>query len=105
MAERWRAMTAVIHLERSDSHTSRVLDPLRGSSWSSAATVAGFAQSSPNPVLMRFAEAELPRTARAHVMDIGCGAARDSVPLARAGHMVLGTAMFERMNQQLWQGA
>ena len=32
-----------------------MMDPLAGSAWSRPETVAGFAQSSPNPVLMPFA--------------------------------------------------
>jgi SAM-dependent methyltransferase len=52
--------------------------------------VAGFAQSAPNAVLMRFAEGELARGGGRRVLDIGCGAARNAVPLARQGWDVLG---------------
>src|SRR5947207_9660322 len=38
---------------------SRSTDPLAGSAWSAPGTVAGFAQSPPNLVLMTFAEHEL----------------------------------------------
>lgn len=65
-------------------------DPLDGSSWSSANTVAGFSQSAPNDVLMRYAAAELPRARTASLLDIGCGAARNAAPLAAMGWRVLG---------------
>jgi SAM-dependent methyltransferase len=71
----------------------RPRDPLAGSSWSAPATVAGFARSSPNEVLLRFAEDERRSfgTVRPRVLDLGCGAGRNAVPLARAGWSVLGT--------------
>ena len=66
----------------STSDTGR--DPLAGSAWSNAGTVAGFVQAPPNATLMRFAEAERARGAR-RLLDIGCGAARNALPLAQAG--------------------
>ena len=77
-------------------HTTRAcygskMDPLSGSPWSAAATVAGFARSAPNAILMLFAEAELKRSGRSRALDIGCGAGRNALPIARLGWSVLGT--------------
>ena len=64
-------------------------DPLAGSSWSEPGTVAGFAQSSPNPVLVRLAAAERVAGGR-QAVDIGCGAGRNALPLAGLGWDVFG---------------
>ncbi len=67
------------------------MDPLAGSAWSTPATVAGFATSAPNPVLMQYAEAPLVRSTSARALDLGCGAGRNAVPLAKIGWHVVGT--------------
>jgi SAM-dependent methyltransferase len=59
--------------------------------WSTPDTVAGFAASPPNAVLIQVAEAERAGRAYARVLDIGCGAARNAVPLALSGWEVFGT--------------
>lgn len=53
--------------------------------------VSGFAQSPPNDVLMRYAEAERRRVPDGRAIDIGCGAGRNAVPLAQMGWRVLGS--------------
>jgi SAM-dependent methyltransferase len=58
--------------------------------WISPETVAGFARSSPNDVLVRYAAA-LRAAGGAVVIDIGCGAGRNAIPLALQGWDVLGT--------------
>jgi SAM-dependent methyltransferase len=72
--------------------------------WSSPEMVAGFSQSPPNPALMRFAEQERQARSRLRVLDIGCGAGRNALPLIRAGCEVVGTdtswAMLEAANKR-----
>ena len=46
--------------------------------------VEGFSKSPPNPFLVHFAERERQRGSR-RLLDIGCGASRNALPLARAG--------------------
>jgi ubiquinone/menaquinone biosynthesis C-methylase UbiE len=72
------------------------MDPLQGSTWSSPGTVAGFAESAPNETLMRFAARERARGAT-RAVDIGCGAGRNLVPLARAGWKVVGVDLSRPM--------
>ena len=73
-------------------------DPLAGSPWSRSETVQGFTQSAPNAALLAFAEAELRRLGgRARLLDIGCGAGRNAIPLARLGWKVLGVDLSRPM--------
>jgi ubiquinone/menaquinone biosynthesis C-methylase UbiE len=65
------------------------MDPLAGSAWSTASTVAGFVASAPNATLLALAGQRLTQ-AGMHVVDIGCGAGRNAIPLAEAGWNVTG---------------
>jgi SAM-dependent methyltransferase len=58
--------------------------------WSSPETVQGFVRSPPNDALIRYAEEIRTRGGRV-VLDLGCGAGRNAIPLARAGWQVVGT--------------
>jgi len=60
------------------------------STWDAPGTVAGFVQSAPNEVLLRFAARERQRPGAAWVLDIGCGAGRNAIPLAESGWNVVG---------------
>ncbi len=66
------------------------MDPLAGTPWSAASTVAGFARGRPNPVLVHWAIRELARSGRLRLLDLGCGAGRNAVPLAEEGCDVIG---------------
>ncbi len=78
-------------MSRGDESSERLTDPLADSPWSAPSTVAGFERGLPNEVLIRFAAAERERAANGLAIDIGCGAARNSVPLAEQGWRVFGT--------------
>jgi SAM-dependent methyltransferase len=69
------------------------------SPWSTAGTVAGFATAAPNLSLVDYAAFELSRARSAHLLDIGCGAGRNAVPLARMGWHVVGTDLSQPMLQ------
>jgi len=59
------------------------------SPWSQPGTVAGFVRSLPNDALIEVAAREWRSSAR--MLDIGCGAGRNALPLALAGWEVVGT--------------
>lgn len=76
---------------QADHSVASIQDPLAGSPWSRPETVAGFATSPPNATLMQVALRERARLGRVgRVLDIGCGAGRNAVPLASAGWNVIG---------------
>ncbi|HSD27543.1 MAG TPA: methyltransferase domain-containing protein [Vicinamibacteria bacterium] len=61
------------------------------SRWGHPETVAGFSRAMPNATLLGFVEKEKRRMARPAVLDLGCGAGRNAVPMAALGCDVLGT--------------
>jgi len=62
-----------------------------GRGWSDPDMVAGFAASPPNLDLLAYAARTRLASGPLRVLDIGCGAGRNAVPLAEAGARVLGT--------------
>jgi SAM-dependent methyltransferase len=60
------------------------------SAWDQPSTVSGFASSAPNPVLLGFLAQTQLRVPGLLVVDIGCGAGRNAVPIARLGARVVG---------------
>ena len=59
------------------------------SPWNQPSTVEGFVRSPPNSTLLQVAAREFRPSAR--LLDIGCGAGRNAMPLATAGWEVIGT--------------
>lgn len=59
--------------------------------WAQAETVAAFTQGAPNAVLMAFAQGLVAARGPLAVLDIGCGAGRNALPLAALGCEVVGT--------------
>jgi len=58
--------------------------------WADAAVVQGFSTAAANQVLLAFARAELAGRPGMRILDLGCGAARNAVPLAAEGAAVVG---------------
>ena len=69
------------------------------SPWSTPEVVARFSTSPPNAELMQFAAEELRNGKGSRLLDIGCGAGCNAVPLAQMGWNVLGTDLSEPMLQ------
>ncbi|MBK9064413.1 MAG: methyltransferase domain-containing protein [Acidobacteria bacterium] len=59
--------------------------------WGDAAVVQGFSTAAANQVLLAFARAELAGRPGMRILDLGCGAARNAVPMAAEGAAVVGT--------------
>lgn len=72
-------------------------DPLAGSAWSRPATVQGFVDSPPNERLLDTARHYIAGAPAPRLVDIGCGAGRNAVPLARQGWTVTGTDLSRPM--------
>src|SRR3982750_3878134 len=72
------------------------MDPLAGSPWSTASTLAGVVASPPNATLMAFAQRRLVHPGL-RALDIGCGAARNLLPLAEQGWDVVGVDLSRPM--------
>ena len=67
------------------------------SAWDAPSMVAGFATAAPNAALVEFAGRQLSGSGRGSLLDIGCGAGRNAVPLARMGWNVVGTDLSPSM--------
>lgn len=59
--------------------------------WNTPSTVESFVRSPANQTLLQYADRLRSRDRRVSVLDIGCGAGRNAVPLARGGFTVTGT--------------
>lgn len=71
------------------------------SPWDRPDTVAGFTRTPPNADLLHFAERELRRAGLGRALDLGCGAGRNALPLARQGWRVLAVDLSEPMLQEM----
>ena len=65
--------------------------------WEDPDTVAGFVNASANSTLLTFAQQFLDAGRGTRCLDIGCGAARNALPLAQMGFQVTGTDLSEPM--------
>lgn len=63
----------------------------RSSRWDEAGTVGGFSTAAANEVLLEFVRTEMARRPGLRILDLGCGAARNAVPMAARGAKVIGT--------------
>ena len=67
------------------------------SSWSSPEVVAIFSETPPNARLMQFAKQEFGGRSDPQLLDIGCGAGSNAIPLAAMGWNVLGVDLSQAM--------
>lgn len=92
-----RVMCRVAPVCDTASMSSRMAEPRVSPRWEHPQTVAGFATALPNEQLLAFARRVLSGRNDATCLDIGCGAARNSGPLAELGYRVTGTDLAEPM--------
>ncbi len=59
--------------------------------WEDAEVVRGFSTAAANEVLLAYVRGELALRPGLTILDVGCGAARNAVPMAAAGATVIGT--------------
>jgi ubiquinone/menaquinone biosynthesis C-methylase UbiE len=59
--------------------------------WGDAGVVRGFSTAAANEILLAFVRAELASRPGMRILDLGCGAARNAVPMAAEGAAVVGT--------------
>jgi 2-polyprenyl-3-methyl-5-hydroxy-6-metoxy-1,4-benzoquinol methylase len=67
------------------------------SPWSTPEMVSRLSQTPPNSELMQFASMEMQKRTGSRLLDIGCGAGCNAIPLARMGWEVLGLDLSEPM--------
>jgi SAM-dependent methyltransferase len=82
-------MTAIMPRRRAMRHAGAV--GIGTSAWIDPGVVAGFAGAMPNLTLIDYADRRARSSSSLQVLDIGCGAGRNAVPLALSGAHVLGT--------------
>lgn len=82
-------MTAIMPRPRGMRHAEAV--GIGTSAWIDPGVVAGFAGASPNLTLIDYVDRRARVASALRILDIGCGAGRNAVPLALSGANVLGT--------------
>ena len=80
------------------------MDPLAGTPWSAPNTVAGFVRGEPNQTLLAYAAQARSGGGRV-LLDIGCGAARNLLPIGLQGWAAIGEGhrQIQRLSRQLLQ--
>lgn len=73
------------------------MEHLARTPWSAPPTVAGFATAAPNARLLAMADVERRRLTHGRALDLGCGAGRNLLPLARRGWEAVGVDLSRPM--------
>lgn len=89
-------MTAVISLRRR-TRDDEAMHAAGAAVWDRPDIVGGFARSGPNAQLIEYARRRRRRWSSTRVLDIGCGAGRNAIPLATDGFDVIGVDRSQRM--------